>query len=248
MPPVPADDPFADDDAGAAPNAFGVDHDARAELFGITQPPAQAQTSPPSSPFEQGSGLVLQSAPLSAPAEPPRPKRARPTVPIVRAMAAAVQLVVVLLCTVVAVVVGRGGDPTALLSLDAHGAFKLKAVPENGLNVDAVSVTRRVSRFGVPLAIVSGVVHNAGAVGYDDVVVTVEGDGIAPDGKASAVAWRVVDAGAVDDINVDADVAAIAAARPSSPQVSVGDRAPFLVVARVDGALGPVRVSAARAP
>lgn len=220
-PGLPARDPFEDDDTGGG-SGMGVDDDARAALFGIRAPPPWA---PPTDPVSaQSSGLELATPTVAlAPAAvaPPRgPSR------LITGLAAAFQVVLLVGFTVVAVVVGRGGSLPGLLVGDLPRALALATVPDNGLVIDDVVVARRLTGSGLAVLVISGVVHHRGSTALPAVVV----EAIVGDATARGQAWTAVTPVAIEAARAPEDLAVLQAMRSSSPTVSPGDRAPFVIV------------------
>ncbi len=219
-------DPFADlDEQG--PVGPAVDDAARAALFGITAAPAPpAPAGPPPIPSSTSSGLEL-AAPPPAPATPPPKAPSKTPSRVIEAVAGALQIVLLVGVTVVAVVVGRGGSVTGLLALDPVAALSLPTPDaETGLLVDDVVVTRRVTGAGMPVLVISGVVHHRGDRPFSGVVVEADVAGTVGRGQA----WTAVTAAGLEAARGADDIAILQALRSSSPTVSPGERAPFVVV------------------
>jgi hypothetical protein len=146
---------------------------------------------------------------------------------VVEAVAGALQVVVIVAITVLAVVVGRGGSVAGLLALDPVAALALPAPDaDTGLFVDDVVVTRRVSSAGLALLVISGVVHHRGEQAFPGVVVEADVDGLMARGHA----WTAVTADRLERAATADDIAVLQVLRSSSPTVSPGDRAPFVIV------------------
>ncbi len=228
MPPVPHEDPFADENSGPGVGQ-PFDADARAALFGISPPPpAVPSTRPTPANPAAGSGLELVTPPTTTPPmAPPVASWAERLVPAVRIIAAAAQVLALVAVTVVAIVIGRGGSIGALLSLDPAGAFAVGQAPEDGLVIEDVSVSTRHTSSGLSLVVISGFVHLTGDKALPGVVVEATVGGVVARGHA----WTGIDGIAIDQAKTDQDLAVLQASRTSSPTVSPGDRAPFVIVA-----------------
>jgi hypothetical protein len=159
---------------------------------------------------------------------------------------AAGQVVLFVLFIVVAVVLGRGGSPDALLRGDWRAA--LGGAPEAGaLVAEDVRVARRTLANGMDVVLVTGVVRNAGTDTAPGARVDVKlGDGPV----ASGWAWSNVDGVDVDGIVDAPQTAAVSLRPPPSASLAPGDRAPFVVVAPVaaEGAQADITVVAATPP
>ena len=236
-PPIPVDDPFAED-VGQA-----FDADARAELFGFTLPPSAPP--PPtvlaSSPRLARTGAVTaRVAPPTAQAVPTAKSTAERMVPAVRALVSALQAVALVAFTMVAIVFGREGSIGALLALDFNRAFAINQAPA-GLMIDDVRIGVRQTASDLSLLIITGVVHNRGQAHLPGIVVEATlGDGVVARGQA----WAVIDAVAVDRARTDDDILALQQASSSSPAVSPGENAPFAIIARAPADLGAVTLTA----
>lgn len=146
----------------------------------------------------------------------------------------------------VAVVVGRGGSPEKLLEFDIAGALATDDEAGSHLIIEELHVTRRVIAGNVDVVVISGVVHNTGDEAHKAVRVNVH-FGAAADGppEASGYAWSDVNALKLATLPAD-DISALAEARPKSPAVSPGDRAPFIIIARAPADGAPVVVAAVK--
>jgi hypothetical protein len=230
MPPVPHEDPFAEENSGPGVGQ-PFDADARAALFGISPPPPPAvpSTRPMPANPAAASGLELMTPPTATtPMPPPVASLAERLVPAVRIIAAAAQVLALVAVTVVAIVIGRGGSIGALLSLDPAGAFAVGRAPADGLVIEDVSVSTRHTSTGLSLVVISGFVHLTGDKPLPGVVVEATLGGAVARGHA----WTGIDGIAIDQAKTEQDIAVLQASRTSSPTVSPGDRAPFVIVAQ----------------
>ena len=237
-PPIPVDDPFAED-VGQA-----FDADARAELFGISLPPPPMPTTTPvlaSSPRLARTGAV--TARVSTPTAQALPlikSTAERMVPAVRALVSALQAMALVAFTMVAVVIGREGSIGALLALDFNKAFAINQAPD-GLMIDDVRIGVRHTASDMSLLVITGVVHHRGQHPLPGVVVEAKlGDGVLARGQA----WAVIDGIAVDRARTNDDIVALQGASSSSPAVSPGDSAPFAIIARAPAEPGAVTLTA----
>ncbi len=238
-PPIPVDDPFAED-VGQA-----FDADARAELFGITLPPPTPTT--PTTPVLAAPPRLDRTGPVTArvaaatpPAVPPAKSTAERMVPAVRALVSALQAVAFVAFTMVAIVLGRGGSIGALLAMDPNGAFAVNQAP-GGLLIDDVRIGVRQTASDLSLLVITGVVHHRGQAPLPGIVVEATlGDGVVARGQA----WAVIDGVAVDRASTDDDILALQQASSSSPAVSPGESAPFAIIARAPADLDAVTLTA----
>ena len=234
-PPIPVDDPFAED-VGQA-----FDADARAELFGITLPPPTTTpvlTSPPR--LDRTGPVTARVAAATPPAVPPAKSTAERMVPAMRALVSALQAVAFVALTMVAIVLGRGGSIGALLAMDPNGAFAINQAP-SGLMIDNVRIGVRQTASDLSLLVITGVVHHGGQAPLPGIVVDATfGDGVVARGQA----WAVIDGVAVDRASTDDDILALQHASSASPAVSPGESAPFAIIARAPADLGAVTLTA----
>jgi hypothetical protein len=235
-------DPFADLND---PDPFGPGVDAaRSALFGIT-PPTASPGPPPLPPEARPltSGLELSSpppapTPSQVPVAAPAP---RVSTRIIEAIAGVLQVVLIVGVTVLAVVVGRGGSVAGLLLLDPTQALALPTPDaETGLRIDDVRVSRRVSAAGMPLLLISGVVHHRGEQPFPAVTVEADIDGVVARGQA----WTAVTPSAIEAARTAEDVAVLQSLRSQSPTVSPGERAPFVIVVAAPEGFARPRLSA----
>jgi hypothetical protein len=235
-------DPFAD---LSDPDPFGPGVDAaRSALFGIT-PPTSSPGPPPLPPgaVPTTSGLELSTPPPApTPAHVPVAAAApRVSARIVEAVASVLQVVLIVGVTVLAVVVGRGGSVAGLLLLDPIQALALPTPDaETGLFIDDVRVSRRVSAAGMPLLLISGVVHHRGDRPFPAVTVEADIEGAVARGHA----WTAVTPTAIEAARTAEDVSVLQALRSSSPTVSPGERAPFVIVLAAPEGFARPRLSA----
>jgi len=240
-------DPYADMDdqgpvgpAGQVRAGPGVDDAARAALFGITAPPAPAAPPPmPMAAAQTPSGLEL-AAPTVAPTPPP-PAAPRAPSRVIEAVAGVLQVVLIVGVTILAVVVGRGGSVAGLLALDPVATLALPTADvDTGLFVDDVVVSRRVSAAGLPLLVISGVVHHRGERPFPAVTVEADIDGTVARGQA----WPAVTPAGIEAARTAEDIAILQALRSSSPAVSPGERAPFVIVLQAPDVYARPRLTA----
>ena len=235
-PPIPVDDPFAED-VGQA-----FDADARAELFGITLPPPTPTTPVLAAPprLDRTGPVTARVAAATPPAVPPAKSTAERMVPAVRALVSALQAVAFVAFTMVAIVLGRGGSIGAMLAMDPNGAFAINQAP-SGLMIDDVRIGVRQTASDLSLLVITGVVHHRGQAPLPGIVVEATfGDGVVARGQA----WAVIDGVAVDRASTDDDILALQRASSASPAVSPGESAPFAIIARAPADLGAVTLTA----
>ncbi len=254
MPPPPGDDDdlfgrLDDVHIAGAPSGPSYDANARASLFGGASPTPPTRTS-------SGAAFAAPPLPSSAPsglelATPTRSTLPSPSVstttralPALRAASAVLQVLLFIGMVVVAIVLGRGGSPAALLAGDSDGSFS-PAAAEGPLRIDSVDVTRRFSTSGMPLLVVTGSVHHGGDDAFDGVIIDVFVDDVV---IASGSAWSDVDAFTIAAVANPEDLQVVQAHRPKAPRVTPGDDATFVVVAAAPAAEASVRVVARPTP
>ena len=235
-PPDDEEDSFGRlDDVGAS-----YDADARSALFGMSSPAAtpSPQAFGPATPSAQPSGLEL-ATPIAAPAAKASTLATTRLLPFLRTALHVLQVLLFVVFVVVAVVLGRGGSPLALLSGDLGGAFDPMPTETGTVRVDHVDVAWRTGNDGFAMVVVTGIVHHGGDSALPAVVVEVSADGTV---IGRGYAWSDIDAFATAAVASADDVAALQARRPASPRVAPGDDAPFVVVAAAPGASAAIAV------
>jgi hypothetical protein len=245
-PPPPMDD-------GAEVDPFaGIEADTESRaLFDMpTQPPAPTPSAPPMPARSEAPRAVASTAPTHAPAtgaDMKRLKRLQLAQRTREIMWGAAQVVILFVLVAVAVVVGRGGSFSALLSGDFAAALG-GASSAGDLVVTDVRVARRAHKGGGGLVIVTGTVWNKGLDSVPGARVDLRFDSDAR--PASGWAWSDIDGLEIDDVAEAPDALALSVRAPKSSALAPGERAPFVVVgpAPGDGARAIIDVVAVKPP
>ncbi len=157
------------------------------------------------------------------------------------AVLAAAQTLIVVMFSLVAVVLGRGGSLDAALAGDVVGALALPGPdPRTGLSVENVVVRRRVSGGGLPLLVVTGVVVHRGSQPWQAVFVEADVDGQ----RVRSRARTVVSLDDLERVGHVADIARLGVRDEGEGPVIPNERAPFVVVMAAPEGVANVRLTA----
>ncbi|HEY1101321.1 MAG TPA: hypothetical protein VGF99_20455, partial [Myxococcota bacterium] len=230
QPPIPSpasddDDPFGRlDDVTAPPrNAQPFDDSARAALFGVSAPTPPTSTSSafggPPQPINAPSGLELAAPRPQEVSGPIASATSSRALPVLRVALAVLQVVLFIAMVAGAVVVARGGLPDQAASTTTY-------------RVGDVGVARRTTTSGLPLLVVTGIVHHGGDQPLGELLVDVVVDGRV---IGTGHAWSDVDGFTIASLGTADDVKALQQTKPRAPRVAPGDDASFVVVAVASG-------------